>query len=118
MADKEIEINREQKSIKPQSNINATVTIKYTGRFDGVQVNAYITGTNEQVHFVNVDGKMVSLFGRLFVERNEFGEKNSFNFTAKVEGINLQKHTTIRFRAAIIQEHKEIASDVIAVPLI
>ena len=118
MASKAVEINIEQKIVKPQSNINGIVKINYAGRFDGVQINTYITGTNDQVHFVNVDEKTVSLFARLFVERNEIGEKNSFNFTAKVERINLQKHTSIRFRAAIIQEHKEIASDVITVPLL
>ena len=117
MAEKAIRISVKQNSVIPQSDINGTVTVNHRGRFDGVQVNTHITGTNEQVHFVDVDGKKISLFVRLFISRNEIGEKNSFNFTARVEQTNLPKQTNIRFRAAIIQEHKEIESDVILVPV-
>ncbi len=118
MAEKAIRINVTQKSVVPQSDINGTVTVNYPGRFDGVQVNTYIIGTNEHVHFVNIDGKPFSLFSRLFVSRNEIGEKNHFNFTARVEQSNLPKQTRIRFRAAIIQEHKEIEDDIIFVPVV
>lgn len=117
MAEKAIRISIKQNSVIPQSDINGTVAVNYQGRFDGVQVNTYITGTNDQVHFVNIDGKPISLLVRLFVSRNEMGEKNYFNFTARVEQTNLPKQTSIRFRAAIIQEHKEIESDVILVPV-
>jgi len=117
MVQKAIKINVEQKNIIPQSDINGNVTINYQGRFDGVQVNTYVSGTNEQLHFVSVDGRSISLFVRLFVSRNEMGEKNSFNFTARIEQTNIPSQTSIRFRAAIIQEHKEIESDLILVPV-
>lgn len=117
VAEKAIRIRIKQDSVVPQSDINGTVTVNYQGRFDGVQVNTYITGTNEQVHFVNIDGKEISLFVRLFVSRKEMGKNNSFSFTARVEQTNLPKQTSIRFRAAIIQEHKEIESDVILMPV-
>ena len=117
MAEKAIKINVKQSSIIPRSDINGTVTVNYQGRFDGVQVNTYVTGTNEQVHFINLDGKKISLCVRLFVSRNEMSEKSSFNFTARMEQTNLPKQTSIRFRAAIIQEHKEIESDIIFVPV-
>lgn len=117
MVEKAIRISITQKSIVPGSDINGTVTLNYPGRFDGVQVNTYIVGTNEHVHFVNVNGRPISIFSRLFVSRNEIGEKNYFNFTAMVEQPNLPKQTRIRFRAAIIQEHKEIEGDIIFVPV-
>jgi len=117
MAEKAISINVKQNSVIPHSEINAIVTVNYQGRFDGIQVNTYVTGTNEQIHFVNIDGKPISLFARLFVSKDEMGTKNFFNFTAKIEQTNLPKQTSVRFRVAIIQEHKEIASDVILVPV-
>ena len=117
MAEKAIRISVKQNSVIPQSDIDVIVTVNYRGRFDGVQVNTYVTGTNDQVHFVNIDGKPISLFVRLFVSKDAMGKKNSFNFTARVEQTNLPKQTSIRFRAAIIQEHKEIESDVTLVPL-
>ncbi len=117
MGQKAIKISVEQKNIIPQSDIKGNVTVNYHARFDGVQVNTYITGTNEQLRFVSVDGRPISLHARLFVGRNELGEKNSFSFTARIEQANIPSQTSIRFRAAIIQEHKEIESDLILVPV-
>lgn len=116
MAERAISITLEQKSILPGSDINGTVTVTYGDRFDGVQVNTYVMDTNEQIHFVNVNGKPISLFARLFVHRNDMGGKKSFDFVARLEHDNLPKQTKIRFRAAIIQEHKEVESDTIFVP--
>lgn len=117
MAEKAIRISVKQNSIIPQSDIYGSVTVSYPGRFDGVQVNTYVTGTNERVQFVSIDGKKISLSVRLFVGKDEIGEKNSFNFVARLEQTNLPEQTRIRFRAAIIQQHKEVESDVIFVPV-
>jgi hypothetical protein len=114
---KAIKISVKQNKIIPQSDVNGNVNVNYHGRFDGVQVNTYITGTNEQLRFVSVDGRPISLYARLFVSRNELCEKNSFNFTARIEQANIPSQTSIRFRAALIQEHKEIESDLILVPV-
>jgi len=117
MAERAIRISVKQNNIIPQSDIDGSVTINYSGRFDGVQVNTYVTGTNEHVQFVSIDGKKISLFVRLFVGKDEIGENNSFNFIARLGQTNLPKQTRIRFRAAIIQQHKEVESDVIFVPV-
>jgi hypothetical protein len=117
VAEKAIRISIKQNSITPRSDIDGSVTVNYPSRFDGVQLNTYVTGTNEHVQFVSVDGKKISLFVRLFVSKQEIGEKNSFNFVARLEQTNLPKQTHIRFRAAIIQQHKEVESDVIFVPV-
>lgn len=113
---KEIEIVIDQKSVVGGSDITGTVTINYDGRFDGVQVNTYITGSNDQMHFTNVDDRKISLFARLYVDKGTIGEKKLFRFTARVEQ-SAQKKANIRFRAAMIQEHKEVASDMVFLPL-
>ncbi len=113
---KEIQIIMDQDSTVAGSDITGTVTINYGGRFDGIQVNTYVTGANEQLVFTNVDGKTISLLTRLYVGRDALGDKGSFRFTARVEKSS-QKEAKIRFRAAIIQEHKEIVSDTVFVPL-
>jgi hypothetical protein len=112
---KDIQISIEQNSAVAGSDITGTVTINYDGRFDGIQVNTYITGSSEQVIFTNVDGKQVSLLTRLYVSRDAIGDKRSFRFTARVE--KGSQESKIRFRAAIIQEHKEVVSDTVFVPL-
>jgi hypothetical protein len=81
-----------------------------------VQVNTYITGANDQVLFTDLNGKVVSLPTRLYVDKDAIGEDRSFRFKARVERSS-QKETKIRFRAAIIQEHKEVVSDTVFVPL-
>jgi hypothetical protein len=113
---KDIEINIDQKTVVAGTDITGTVRINYDGRFDGVQVNTYITGSNDYVHFTSLEGKKISLISRLFVDRQTIGEERSFKFTARVDQSS-QKESSIRFRAAMIQEHKEIASDTVFVPL-
>lgn len=117
MAEKAVRISLGQGSVIAGSDFNGAVTVNYQGRFDGVQINTYVIGTNEQVRFVNIDGKTISIPARLYVGRKEMGEKDSFEFKARIEWKDLPKETRIRFRAAIIQEHKEIESDVVLVPV-
>ncbi len=114
---KEIQLVIEQNNAVVASDITGTVTINYEGRFDGVQVNTYVTGTNDQVLFTEVDDKAISLLARLYVSRDSIGDNRSFRFTARVEKSS-KKEARIRFRATIIQEHKEIASDTVFVPLL
>lgn len=114
---KEIQIMIDQDTALVGSDITGTVTINYDGRFDGVQVNTYILGTSDQVIFTALDDKIISLLTRLYVSRDIIGDKGTFRFTAKVEK-SLQKESKIRFRAAIIQEHKEVVSDTVFVPLV
>lgn len=110
---KAISIRIEQKDIVPMSDINGVVTINYSGRFDGVQVNTYIMGASEQVRFVSMNNKPVSLITRLYMRRDDIHE-GSFKFTARIEKLGLPG-ASVRFRAAIIQEHKEVESDTIFV---
>lgn len=120
MAGKAIRISLEQSSVILGSDFNGAVTVNYQGRFDGVQINTYVIGTNEQVRFVDLDGRTISIPARLYVGRKEMtGEKDSFEFKARIEWgrKDLPKDTRIRFRAAIIQEHKEIESDIVLVPV-
>ncbi|MEM2760424.1 MAG: hypothetical protein QXU32_10430 [Nitrososphaerales archaeon] len=113
---KDIELAIDQKKSVVGADITGTVTINYNGRFDGIQVNTYITGSNDQVLFTNIDDRKIAQLARLYVERNTIGDKRAFRFTARVDQ-SAQKDANIRFRAAIIQEHKEVASDTMFVSL-
>ena len=113
---KEIQIIMDQNTAIVGSDITGTVTVNYDGRFDGIQVNTYVTGTSDQILFTNIDGKTTSLLTRLYVSKDAIRDKRSFRFTARVEKSS-QKEARIRFRIAIIQEHKEIVSDTVFVAL-
>ncbi len=110
-------ISLEQDSIVPETDFSGTVTVNYNGRFDGVQINTYVTDTNEQVLFVEMNGRPISTPARLYVSRNEMAEKNSFSFKARIARKDFPKNAGVRLRAAIIQEHKEVESDMLLVPV-
>lgn len=87
--------------------IEGKVKINYNSRYDGVQVNAYILSSSELVEFVEFNGKKISALTRLYVARDDISN-NEFRFKAKA-----MRDKRIRFRIAIIQEHKEIESKTI-----
>ncbi len=90
--------------------INGSVRVNYDGRFDGIQVNAYIINSNGLVEFVELNGRKISAYTRLYVAKSEMSNNelsnSEFTFKARAD----TKGNRIRFRAAIIQEHKEIDS--------
>ncbi|GIU70666.1 MAG: hypothetical protein KatS3mg003_0145 [Candidatus Nitrosocaldaceae archaeon] len=87
--------------------IEGYVKINYNGRYDGIQVNTYVLGGKELVEFIALNDKEISMPTRLYVPKNEI-VNNQFSFRAVA---NNTRGKRIRFRAAIIQEHKEIESD-------
>lgn len=113
---KEIEIHVDQKSRDATSDITGNVTVHYDGRFDGVQMNTYLTGGSGQVIFVELNGKKISLQTRLFISKDQLTSNNTFTFGVKVNSTDYSK-AKVRLRATIIQEHKEVASDVVFIPL-
>lgn len=106
----------DQKNAVVGADITGTVTINYDGRFDGIQLNTYITGANDQVLFTDIDGKKISFTARIYVGKDAIGDKRLLKFTARVERSS-KEESRIRFRTAMIQEHKEIASDTVFLPL-
>lgn len=93
--------------VKDGDEIEGFVTINYNGRFDGVQINTYVLGSKELIEFVAFDDKSISIPTRLYVPKNDIKD-NQFRFRVITKNTKGKK---IRFRAAIIQEHKEIESD-------
>lgn len=114
---KDISISIKQDSITPGSEFDGTVVVSYNGRFDGVQINTYVVGTNEHVSFSKLNGKQVSVLARLFVGSAEI-TGNVFDFAAIVDRKEGLQKTSVRFRATIIQQHKEVAGDTLFVPLV
>ncbi len=94
-------------SIELKSNegeITGYIKIDYK-RFDGVQINTYIINSSELVEFIAYNDKSITIPARLYIARDDIID-NEVRFRAKVN-----KNRKVRFRAALIQEHKEIESD-------
>lgn len=109
---KDIEITLQDKNIKPNSDIIGTIKVNYSGKYDSIVLNTQILGSNELMLFTSHNGKKISQrSSRLFISRESMPQ-NKADFTAMITFEPTQKHD-VKFRVAIIEQHKEIESDVL-----
>ncbi len=109
---KDIELKLENLNIKPHEIIKARIQVNYPGRYDGVVVNIQILNSNQLIVYRSYNNKTISQnVSRLFINRNDMPQ-NAAEFTASIEFEPKETHE-VKFRASIIQEHKEIESDIL-----
>jgi len=97
-------------NIKPNSEIKGHVTVNYPGAYDGVVINTLIIGSNKLVVYKSYnDEKISDNVSRLFISRDVMPD-NKAQFTAVIEFEPEQSHD-VKFRASIIEQHKEVESD-------
>ncbi len=115
MSDIKLELNN--KSIKPNSEIKGFVTVNYPGRFDGIVINAQIIGSNKLIVYKSYNEKQISQnVSRLFISKDHMSD-NKAEFTAMIEFEPEHSHD-VKFRASIIEQHKEVESDQLFAKLI
>lgn len=109
---KDIEIILQDKNIKPNTDIIGTVKVNYSGKFDSIVINTQILGSNDLMLFTSYNGKKISQrSSRLFISKDTMPQ-NKADFTAMITFEPTQKHD-VKFRASIIEQHKEVENDVI-----
>ncbi len=109
---KDIEFNLNSKEIHPNSEIKGTISVSYPGRYDGVVINTIILDSNEHIIYKSYNGKKISQnVSRLFINKDVMSE-NRAEFTAVIS-FEPTKEYEIKFRASIIEQHKEIESQII-----
>ena len=114
---KDIEIKMENLNIKPNTEIKGKIQVNYTGRYDGIVVNTQILNSNQIIVYKSYNGKSISQnLARLFINKNDMPQ-NKAEFTAIIEFEPKEPHD-VKFRVSIIQEHKEIESDIVFAKLL
>ena len=109
---KDIELKINDTNITPHSEIKGNVVVNYPGRYDGVVINIQILGSNELVIYRSYNEKKISQnVSRLFISKDNMPE-NKAEFTASIEFEPKETHD-VKFRVSIIEQHKEIESDVL-----
>ncbi len=109
---KDIEFDLEPKEIHPKSEIKGVIFVSYPGRYDGVVINTQILDSNEHIIYKSYNGKKISQHvSRLFINKDVMPE-NRADFTAVIE-FESKRVYEIKFRASIIEQHKEIESKII-----
>ena len=102
----------ESLNIKPHIEIKGKIHVNYSGRYDGIVVNTQILNSNQLIVYKSYNGKAISQnLSRLFINKNDMPQ-NIAEFTAMIEFEPSQTHD-VKFRVSIIQEHKEIESDIV-----
>jgi len=109
---KDIEFKLEPNEIHPNSEIRGTIIVSYPGKYDGVVINTQILDSNEHIIYKSYNGKKISQnVSRLFINKDVMSE-NRAEFTATIKFEPKQVYE-IKFRASIIEQHKEIESQII-----
>jgi hypothetical protein len=109
---KDIEFKLNSTDIHPNSEIKGVISVAYPGRYDGIVINTQILDSNEHIVYKSYNGKKISQnVARLFINKDVMPE-NKAEFTALIQFEPKQEHE-IKFRASIIEQHKEIESKII-----
>ena len=107
---KDIKLTLDNLNIKPNSEIKGCITVNYPGMYDGVVINTLIIGSNKLIVYKSYnDEKISNNVSRLFISRDVMVD-NKAKFTAVIEFEPEQSHD-VKFRASIIEQHKEVESD-------
>ena len=109
---KDLEFGLNLTDIHPDSEIKGDITVSYPGRYDGIVINTTISDSNEHIIYRSYNGKEISQnVSRLFISKDVMPEHKA-EFTAVISFEPEQEHE-VRFRVSIIEQHKEIESQII-----
>lgn len=109
---KDIDFNLNSKEIHRNSEIKGTISVNYPGRYDGIVINTTILDSNEHITYKSSNEKKISQnVSRLFINKDVMPE-NKAEFTAIISFEPTKEHE-VKFRVSIIEQHKEIESQII-----
>ena len=112
-AQKDVSISLAESSIVAGNELHGTVVINYSGRFDSVVVNSQIENSSDVFSYTSLNGKNIKHpYARLSIFKSELAGRNTINFTATTNHVPKGEYSNVKFRVSIIQEHKEVVSDV------
>lgn len=111
---KDIELSLSSKEIGQGEVVRGTARVSYGGRFDGVVVNTQILDSNDLVVYRSCGGREIEKrSSRLFIPRDLMSDGGSVaEFSASAESAD-GRGREVKFRASIIEQHKEVESDVV-----
>jgi hypothetical protein len=112
---KDVSISLAESSIVAAAgnDLHGTIVINYHGRFDSIAVNSQIENSGDVFSYTNLNGKNIKHpYARLSIFKSELAGRNTINFTATTNHVPTGEYSNVKFRVSIIQEHKEVASDI------
>ena len=109
---KEISLKLDKNEVIAGEPVKGKIYIGFKGRFDTIVINSQIENTSDIFSFVEIDGNKTNYqYARISILKSELKNSNiDFIVTTKHIPVNLSVNA--KFRVSLIQEHKEIASDI------
>ena len=110
---KDVSIQIEKEQVETGENLNGVVRINYSGRFDSVVINSQIENSNDVFKYTNLNGKKINHpYARLSLLKQDIPDVRKVEFTVTTLHVPSNDISNAKFRVSIIQEHKEITSDI------
>jgi len=111
---KQISVTLAESSVAAGEELHGTVVINYPGRFDSLVINSQIENSSDVFSYVNLNGKKIKHpYARLSIFKAELGGRTTIEFTAVTNHVpTAGDASNVKFRVSIIQEHKEVVSDI------
>ncbi len=108
-----ISLSLSESSLGAGEELHGTVVINYSGRFDSLVINSQIENSNDVFSYSSLNGKKIKHpYARLSIFKAELEGRTVIEFTAITNHVPAGDHSNIKFRVSIIQEHKEVISDI------
>jgi hypothetical protein len=112
-AQKQVSISLAESSLAAGEDLHGTVVINYSGRFDSLVINSQIENSSDVFSYASLNGKKIKHpYARLSIFKAELGGRTTIEFTATTNHVPAGAHSNVKFRVSIIQEHKEVVSDI------
>lgn len=110
----EVAISLAEKEVAAGQELHGTVTISYAGRWDSVVVNSQIENSSDVFSYSLLNGKKIKHpYARLSIFKDELKGKTVVEFVSSTNHVPASaSYTSVKFRVSLIQEHKEIFSDI------
>jgi hypothetical protein len=110
---KGVSVQIEKEQVETGENLNGIVKIDYSGRFDSLVINSQIENSNDVFKYVSLNGKNINHpYARLSLLKQDIPDVKKVEFTVTTMHIPSNDISNAKFRVSIIQEHKEITSDI------
>ena len=111
---KELSLTMQETEIHPNQEIHGRIEVNYNERFDTIVINSQIENSSDIFNYIQLNGKKINHpYARLSIYKKDLEEKRIVDFIAITKHIPKNDFSKVKFRASIIQEHKEVTNDIL-----
>lgn len=116
---KQVSIELAETQVTAGQELHGKILLNYPGRFDSLVINSQIENSSDVFSYINLNGKRINHpYARLSIFKSELASKNPVEFVATTKHVPVGDNSSVKFRVSIIQEHKEVVSDVVYIKIV